>query len=62
MQNPMCDPMRDLPQGLLCRDLRDQGFSYSEAVRYWNYWGHPDNMDIDLNGIPCETVWAPNER
>jgi len=33
------------------------GYNWSEAIAYWNYWGDPDNMDIDLNGIPCETVY-----
>lgn len=51
-----------LPSGLLCRDLRDQGYSYQNAYDYWVYWNRPSNMDIDSNGVPCETVWAPNER
>jgi len=52
----------NLPSGLLCRDMRDMGFTYQEAASYWWYWGQPDRMDIDLNGVPCETVWAPGER
>lgn len=47
----------DLPAGLLCRNLKDMGYSYSDAIVYWNYYGQPDEMDIDLNGIPCETVY-----
>ena len=46
-----------LPAGLLCRNLKDMGYSYSDAIYYWNYHGQPDEMDIDLNGIPCETVY-----
>ena len=47
----------NLPSGLLCRDLKAQGYTWANAIDYWNYWGQPDNMDIDLNGIPCETVY-----
>jgi hypothetical protein len=50
-----------LPGGLFCRDLNAQGFSYSEAVDYWFLHGAPDQMDEDLNGIPCETVYSPAE-
>ena len=46
-----------LPGGLFCRDLDAQGFSYSDAVDYWFLHGAPDQMDEDLNGIPCETVY-----
>ncbi|TDW89500.1 hypothetical protein EV137_3295 [Kribbella pratensis] len=44
--------------GLYCRDLVARGASYSEAVRYWWYYGMPDRMDADRNGIPCETVYS----
>jgi hypothetical protein len=44
--------------GLYCRDLVARGASYSEAVRYWWYYGMPDRMDADKNGIPCETVYS----
>jgi hypothetical protein len=44
--------------GYYCRDLKRFGYSYGEALRYWRYWGEPDNMDADLNGIPCETVYT----
>ena len=47
----------NLPSGLLCRDLKAQGYTWANAIDYWNYWGQPDHMDIDLNGIPCETVY-----
>jgi hypothetical protein len=46
-----------LRRGLFCRDLRRMGYPYGDALKYWNYWGQPDNMDADLNGIPCETVY-----
>jgi hypothetical protein len=51
-----------LPSGLLCRDMRDRGYGYWDAWQYWYAWGQPDRMDIDLNGVPCETVWSPDER
>jgi hypothetical protein len=47
-----------LPAGLFCRDLFARGVSYAGAVSYWWTWGSPDRMDIDLNGIPCETVYS----
>jgi hypothetical protein len=46
-----------LPDGLYCRDLKDMGFSFADAINYWNYHGQPSRMDLDLNGIPCETVY-----
>ena len=52
-----CLPVTSLPSGLYCRDLKAYGYNWSEAITYWNYWGKPSNMDIDLNGIPCETVY-----
>jgi hypothetical protein len=48
-----------LPAGLFCRDLYARGYSYGDAVNYWYVNGEPDQMDIDLNGIPCETVYSP---
>jgi hypothetical protein len=47
-----------LPAGLLCKDLKAQGYSYSAAVAYWQREGMPDRMDADRNGIPCETVYS----
>ena len=44
--------------GLYCRDLAARGASYAVAVRYWWYYGMPDRMDADKNGIPCETVYS----
>jgi hypothetical protein len=56
-----CDPnatgVTTLPSGLFCRDLHAMGYNWSQAITYWNYWGQPDRMDADLNGIPCETVY-----
>lgn len=50
-------PVTLQPPGLYCRDLKALGYPWGDALFYWNYWGQPDNMDIDLNGIPCETVY-----
>lgn len=46
------------PSGLLCRDLQAKGYSYSAAVTYWQKEGQPHRMDVDENGIPCETVYS----
>ena len=62
--------------GLYCRDLVDPGaqaqtgffdatstnesFGYFLSVVYWFIEGRPDRMDEDGNGIPCETVHAPD--
>jgi hypothetical protein len=46
-----------LPAGMLCRDLAAEGYEYADAVSYWNRERQPDRMDIDLDGIPCETVY-----
>ena len=46
-----------LPGGLLCKDLATRGASYSQAVAYWYSQGAPSRMDVDGNGIPCETVY-----
>ena len=37
------------------------GYSYADAVGYWNVWGQPDRMDEDLNGYPCETVYPASD-
>ena len=55
------DDVATLPAGLFCRDLYPRGYSYSAAVRYWNLNGNPDQMDADRNGIPCETVYPPDD-
>jgi cytoskeletal protein RodZ len=54
---PSYTSVTDLPAGLFCRDLKARGYGWSDATTYWNYWGQPANMDADLNGIPCETVY-----
>ncbi|MDJ0924425.1 MAG: DUF3160 domain-containing protein [Acidimicrobiia bacterium] len=46
-----------LEAGLFCRDLRDMGYGFFDAVSYWMAEGAPDRMDADGNGIPCETVY-----
>lgn len=57
--NPFnCDPaVFSEPGGLLCSDLQARGWGYYDALYYWDYWGKPSNMDIDNNGIPCQTVY-----
>ena len=60
------------PKGLFCRDilrgdLRAYPFSaiggptlgYFWSLVYWSLEGEPDRMDVDLDGIPCETLYAP---
>jgi hypothetical protein len=64
-----------VPHGLYCRDLLDgvsdaypfsQGrtghatVAYFWSLVYWSLEGEPDRMDADLNGIPCETLYAPD--
>jgi len=46
---------------LFCRDLYARGVSYADAVAYWWEEGAPDRMDVELNGIPCETVYSSYE-
>ncbi len=53
--------VRALPAGLFCRDLYPRGYSYAAAVDYWRLHGQPGQMDIDLNGIPCETVYPVSD-
>lgn len=50
-----------LDTGLFCRDVAALGYNYTEAVVYWMKEGQPDRMDADHNGIPCETVYPPDE-
>lgn len=58
---PAVGDVRSLPDGLLCRDLNAQGYSYSAAVDYWRVHGQPNRMDEDRNGIPCETVFPRSD-
>ena len=51
-------PLGELPPGLLCRDLVDRGYGSRDAVDYWFLWGGPAEMDADLDGVPCETVFV----
>jgi hypothetical protein len=53
--------VRALAAGLFCRDLYARGYSYSAAVDYWRLHGQPNQMDIDRNGVPCETVYPPTD-
>lgn len=43
--------------GLPCHDLKVKGYSFAQAVRYYHEHGDPDAMDVDHNGVPCETVY-----
>ena len=45
----------DLPSGLFCRDLLAMGYSYEEAVTYWNLEGQPSRMVAA--DLPCETTY-----
>lgn len=47
----------DEPEGQFCRDLNAKGYSYAEAVTYWEHNGRPSQMDASGTGIPCQTVW-----
>jgi hypothetical protein len=49
------------PAGASCEQLTATGFSYAQVVAYWNRFEHPDAMDSDANGIPCETAYPPGE-
>jgi hypothetical protein len=50
------------PAGLRCADLKSIGYGAKDSVDYWFYWGSPPLMDADLDGIPCETVFADVAR
>ncbi len=49
------------PPGLFCRDLQARGWDFISALAYWVFHGGPAQMDADLNGIPCETVYDAGE-
>jgi hypothetical protein len=51
-----------LPAGERCADLKALGLGPKQAVDYWFLWDGPALMDADLDGIPCETVWADVDR
>jgi hypothetical protein len=54
---PARTAIADLPSGLFCRDLHARGYTYPEAVWYWDRTGRPSRMDASNNGIPCQTVY-----
>ncbi len=54
---PVSPPTDGVPGGLSCSSLNAAGYSYPVAVAYWYYEGVPARMDVDGNGIPCETVY-----
>ena len=58
---PQSSPIERLEPGLFCRDLNARGFSYAEAVAYWESEGRPSRMDASNNGIPCQTVYPRSE-
>lgn len=53
--------VRELPVGLLCRDLKKRGYGYPAAVDYWRIHGQPQRLDADRNGIPCEPEYPRAE-
>ncbi len=55
------ETFRGIPRGKFCRDLVPLSYSYADAYEYWEWDGKPDRMDADRNGIPCETVYPPDE-
>lgn len=55
------DFIHDVESGLLCRDLHGRGYAFWEAWAYWELEGYPDRMDVDLDTIPCETVYPADE-
>jgi hypothetical protein len=57
---PVLDISAEAP-GLYCRDLADKGYSYPEAVGYWQGEGEPSRMDASGTGIPCQTVYPAAE-
>jgi hypothetical protein len=53
--------VRELPVGLLCRDLKQREYGYVAAVEYWRIQGQPQRLDADRNGIPCEPEYPRAE-
>lgn len=54
-------PVEASAWGLLCRDLASAGWDYTKAIAYWEVEGRPARMDVDENGIPCETAYPISE-
>lgn len=50
-----------LDPGLLCADVKELGYNYGVAYEYWVREGEPDRMDENVDGIPCQTVYAVEE-
>jgi hypothetical protein len=50
-----------LSPGYFCRDLHALGYSYADAVWYWDLEGQPARMDASGTGIPCQTVYPSRE-
>lgn len=48
-------PVGRLEAGLSCLELKERGYDFAAADRYWSRQGQPAGMDADANGIPCET-------
>jgi hypothetical protein len=44
-----------------CDELAALGYSYVDAIRYWEREGVPDRLDADWDGIPCETAWPHDD-
>ena len=55
------DAVSGYPADLFCYQLAERGAGYGRAVAYWVEHGAPARMDADDNGIPCETVYDPEE-
>lgn len=51
----------DLPPGMLCREAIWWRPFYRQVLGYYFSEGLPDQMDADLDGIPCETVYEEAE-
>lgn len=54
-------PVARLAAGLSCLELRERGYDFAAADRYWSAQGRPGAMDADANGIPCETRFDTSE-
>ena len=54
-------PAPGLAGGLFCRDVEAAGHTFTEALAYWVREARPSRMDVDGNGIPCETVFPVEE-
>lgn len=48
----------ELDPGMLCRELIWWMPFYQQALGYFYAEGLPGRMDVDSNGVPCETVYS----